>query len=166
MHIGKLKRAWEMGQRLQQASGELPISPWDALLTEVRRSAYRSMWLDQRVDDERQREDELRHESEPNAQREQAAELRRWLAESRKERMHMARVAKAAVDAGLAERYVQSIEIEARLIARVLENSIGVLDLTYDQKRAVALKLREELESVSAELQQRHAAVAALPKRS
>jgi hypothetical protein len=117
------------------------------------------------VDDERQREDELRHESELDAQREQAAELRRWLAESRKERMHMARVAKAAVDAGLAERYVQSIEIEARLIARVLERSIGVLDLTYDQKRAVALKLREELESVSIELQQRHAAVAALPKR-
>lgn len=154
-----------MGQRLQQASGEISTSPWDALLAEVRRSAYRTMWLDQRLDDEVQRENELRDESELDHQREQAAEVRKWLAESRRERMHMARVSKAAVDAGLAERYVQSIEIEAKLIARVLENSIGVLDLTYDQKRAVALQLREELESVSAELQQRHAAVAALPKR-
>lgn len=155
-----------MGEQLQQASGEFHITPWEALLREVRRSAYRTAWLDQRVDAEVQRERELVHEADESDRQVQAAELRRWLQESRRERMHFVRVAKTAVDAGLAERYVQSIEIEARLIARVLERSIGVLDLTFEQKQLVALELRDALSDVSTELQHRHTAVAALPKRT
>jgi hypothetical protein len=155
-----------MGERLQRASGEIGITPWEALLAEVRRAAYRTTWLDQRVDDEVSRENQLAHESEEDQRLGQAAEVRKWLAESRKERMHMTRVAKMAVDAGLAERYVQSIEVEARLIAKVIERSVGVLDLTYEQKQRVALELRDALADVSTELHERHSAVAALPKRT
>lgn len=153
-----------MGRKLTEASGEIDLTPWDALLYEVRRTGYRTVWLDQRLDEEVTRERQLEHETEESDRRGQAAEVRKWLAESRKERMHLARVSKAAVDAGLAERYVQSIEIEARLIAGVLERAIGVLDLTYEQKRAVALELRDALSDVSTELHQRHGAVANLPR--
>src|SRR5690606_15367344 len=122
--ISKLRRAWDLGEMLQRASGEYDVTPWDALLIEVRRAAYRTAWIDQRLEEEISRERQLTHEAGEAERLMQAAEVRRWLAESRKERAHLVRVSKAAVDAGLAERYVQSVEIEARLIAQVLERSI------------------------------------------
>lgn len=164
--IGKMRRAWNLGEMLQRASGEYNVTPWDALLIEVRRAAYRTAWIDQRLEEEISRERQLAHEVGEAERLMQAAEVRRWLAESRKERAHMARVSKAAVDAGLAERYVQSIEIEARLIAQVLERSISVLDLTYEEKQRVALELRDALQDVTAELHARHSAVKAINQGS
>lgn len=139
-------------------TGESPVTPWDALLAEVRRSAYRTSWLDQRINEEASRERELAHEAEEEHRFAIASELRKWLVESRRERMHLARISKAAVDAGLTERYVRGIEVEARLIARVLERAVGVLELTMEQKRAVALELRAALEEVTVELHERYVA--------
>lgn len=154
-----------MGERLDTARGEVRITPWDALLLEVRRSAYRCLWLDQKLDDQISRERQLEHESTEQDRVAQAVEVRKWVETSRRERLHLARVAKAAIDAGLSERYVRSIEIEAKLIARVIERSLGVLELTEGQKREVALELRAALQDISVELQERHAAVAALPQK-
>jgi hypothetical protein len=37
-------------------SGELNVSAWDAITSEVRRSAYRAAWIDERIDLEAKRE--------------------------------------------------------------------------------------------------------------
>lgn len=145
-----------MGTQLRNATGEHSISPWDALLLEVRRSSYRASWIDQRVETEAAKERELVHEADDDQRRGQAVELRRWLDQSRKERTHMAKIAKAAIDAGLSQRYVQSIEVEARTIARVLGKAIGALDLTREQQQLAADVLRSEMHVVAEELHERH----------
>jgi hypothetical protein len=146
-----------MGTKLRNATGELDVSPWQALLQEVRRAAYRAAWLDQQLDAEAQRYVELEHETEQADRWAGAAEVRRWTEESRRERAHLARVTKTAIDAGLAERYVQSIEADARLITRIVGKAIGVLDLTPEQQLDVSAALREALREASTELNTRHA---------
>lgn len=146
-----------MGTKLRNATGELDVSPWQALLHEVRRAAYRAAWLDQQLDAEAQRHTELVHETEQADRWASAAEVRRWTEESRRERTHLARVTKTAIDAGLAERYVQSIEADARLITRIVGRAIGVLDLTPEQQLDVSAALREALREASTELNTRHA---------
>lgn len=146
-----------MGTRLKNATGELEVSPWEALLHEVRRAAYRAAWLDQQLDAEANRAAQLEHEVETTDRWAGAAEVRRWTEESRRERVHLARVTKLAIDAGLAERYVQSIEADARLITRIVGKAIGVLDLTPEQQLEVSGALREALREASTELHTRHA---------
>lgn len=145
-----------MGTKLRQASGELDVSPWEALLHEVRRAAYRAAWLDQQLDAEANRHAQLEHETDAADRWASAAEVRRWTEESRRERTHLARVTKTAIDAGLAERYVQSIEADARLITRIVGSAIGVLDLTPEQQLEVSAALREALREASTELHTRH----------
>lgn len=145
---------------MNNPTGEIDMTPWDALLSEVRRSSYRAAYIDHRVADEDQRERQLKDEHDSEAARfDHAAEVRRWLDQSRKERTHLLRVSKAAIDAGLSEKYVHSIQIEAQLIVKVVERALDVVDLTYDEKEAVALEMRDALRDVSTELFNRHGLV-------
>ena len=98
---------------------ELNISPWEALLKSVRLSAGRVEWVDVQL-----REATMRNDGE-----ESAAEVRMWLKESREERSHLAKVSKAAIDAGVAERLVRNIEMEGKLVAEVLGRTLDALDL-------------------------------------
>lgn len=142
---------------MNDPTGKLDTSPWDALLTEVKRTAYRVAYIDHRATDEHNRESQLRHEYDTEAdRREHNAEVRRWLDQSRRERAHLLKVSKAAIDAGLSERYLHSIQVEAEMIARVVNRSINVLDITYEQRELVAMEMREALMDVSAELYERH----------
>lgn len=146
-----------MGTKLKNATGELDVSPWQALLSEVRRAAYRAAWIDQQLDAEASHATQLAHETEAADRWAGSAEVRRWTEESRRERVHLARVSKMAIDAGLAERYVQSIEADARLITRIVGKAIGVLDLDSEQQLEVSGALREALREASTELNVRHA---------
>jgi len=107
---------------------ELNISPWDALLLSVRRAAGRVAWVDQQLENATRVED-----GDEGAGREVA----RWLSESRKERTLLARTAKAAVDAGVAERFVRHVEMEGRVVAEVIGRVLDKLDLAPEQ-RAIA----------------------------
>src|SRR4029079_4008090 len=87
-------------------SGELNVNPWDAILGEVRRSAYRAAWIDERVQLEAHRErtlidsDGVDFEKASDyeiAVRLRGQELREWIRESRDERKHMTKVAADAV---------------------------------------------------------------------
>jgi hypothetical protein len=149
----KKQSAHALGQELRAITGELDISPWDALLLEVRRTCYRVAWVDQRVEAELERERQL----EPDAGHFHEdvvmvrTEMKRWMAESRNERRHLARVAKAAIDAGIAAHIVRNAELEARTIAWVLGQSLDVLELDDDARGRAALALRRALEDVSTE---------------
>lgn len=148
-------------------SGELQISPWDALLTEVRRSAYRVEWIQARVEAEAERERDLaRQEGEWDkvkdyqlATMNQSRELREWIKLEREERAHGAAVARGAVQAGLSERYIESVQAEARMIADVLKRALEAANLTEDQWAAATAELRVALADVGRELQSRHSGI-------
>lgn len=147
--------------------GEHSVSPWESLLTEVRRSAYRASWVDERVEQEAQAERDLAAKGDTwddtekfkRVQLAQSRELREWVRLSREERAHGAQVARAAVSAGLSERYIESVQAEAKMIAGVLQRALQAAELTDEQWAAATGELRVALAEVGRELQSRHSSV-------
>lgn len=148
-------------------TGELQVSPWDSMLTEVRRSAYRVEWIQARVEAEAERERDLaRQEAEWDkikdwqaAMNGQSRELREWIKLEREERQHGAAVARGAVSAGLSERYIESVQAEARMIAEVLRRALNAANLSAEQWQAATDELRVALADVGRELTSRHAGI-------
>jgi myo-inositol-1-phosphate synthase len=135
-------------------SGELNVNPWDAILGEVRRSAYRAAWIDERIDLEAKRERALidsdggefeKATDYEIAVRLRGDELRQWIEQSRKERAHLTKVAADAVRAGLSERYIDSLRAEAQMIARALTKALDAADLDDSQRARASAALREAL---------------------
>lgn len=173
--------------RPEQRSTGGDLGPWAAILAEVRRSAERVEWIDDRV--KREQERELEYEGkialaveagaavegrDPGeaevlaleAERRRAAEeVRKWLRESRDERKHLGTVSVNAIRAGLAERYVQSVREEGTLVARVLARALDAAGLDEDQRTRAFAELREGLGEVTRELASR-ASASGLPQRS
>jgi len=114
---------------------EEQVSPWDALLRATRLAANRVAWVDRQL-----AEVVARHDGEPFA-----AEVRAALKESRQERTLLARTAKAAVDAGVAERLVRQVELEGRLVAEVLGRTLDQLELTAEQRQTAFVVAHREL---------------------
>jgi hypothetical protein len=98
---------------------ELHISPWEALLKSVRLSAGRAEWVDAQL-----RESVQRNDGEMTS-----GEVVHWLKESRLERTMLAKVAKAAIDAGVSERLVRNVELEGQLVAEVIGRVLDKLAL-------------------------------------
>lgn len=140
------KRSWPQGQRNTleegvriwvdaiQLAGEKDITPAEALLSEVRRAAWRVQAVDLRIT-------ELQERGAPNAQ------VFRWMRESRDERRLLQRAAKMACDVGIANRIVRQLELEGELMARVFVNTIDRLGLHAEHREHALALLREELES-------------------
>jgi hypothetical protein len=154
-------------------AGEVDISPWDAILGEVRRSGYRVHWLDGRIEAETERERMLfaqEHDWEAEkfeiARSRQGRELRDWIRLGREERAHGAQVAASAVRAGLSERYIESVQAEARNIAGVLQRALQAADLSEEQWIAATTELRLGLADMGRELSSRHASLGGrIPER-
>lgn len=106
---------------------ELNISPWEALLKNVRLAAGRVAWVDDQLSEAvRSNDGDM---NKPN--------VARWLKESRLERTLMAKMAKAAIDGGVAERLVRQTELEGQLVAAAVIAALDRLDfLTTDQRTA------------------------------
>lgn len=117
----ELREAWNVAFEVAR---ELDISPWDALLLAVRRAAGRVTWVDE----------QLSQAVRANDGDSSAREVARWLGESRKERSLLARTAKAAIDAGVAERLVRQVELEGKVISEVIGRVLEQLDLAPDQR--------------------------------
>jgi hypothetical protein len=146
--------------------GEIDVAPWDAILSEVRRSGYRILWLEERIGKEIQREADLEADEadwDPEkfeiARSRAGRELREWVRLGREERAHGAQVARAAVQAGLSERYIESVQAEARMIAGVLQRALQAAELTDEQWALATVELRTALAEVGRELSQRHSSM-------
>ena len=114
---------------------ELNVSPWDALLMSTRLAAGRVAWVDQQLAEVVKQQD-----GDPSS-----PAVRGWLKESRNERNLLARTAKAAIDAGVAERLVRQVELEGRLVAEVLGRTLDALDLSAEQRQAAFATAHREL---------------------
>jgi hypothetical protein len=128
-HDLSLYGSGKLWEDLVNVARELEITPWEALLQSVRLAAGRVKWVDEQLADAVRRNDGDVD----------TAEVRRWLGESRKERMLMARVSKAAIDSGIAERVVRQVEVEGRAVAAAVAAALDRLNLPHEQ-RVVALE--------------------------
>lgn len=117
----KAHRAWEAALDIAR---ELNVTPWEALLKSVRVAAARAAWVDQQLADAVRRND-----GEPGT-----PEVKGWLKESRLERTLLARMAKSAVDAGVAERLVRQTELEGEIVAEVIGRVLDKLGLPPEQR--------------------------------
>lgn len=118
-----------------EVARELDVSPWEALLKATRLAAGRVAWVDAQLLEATRAAD-----GDPGS-----VTVRRWLDESRRERSLMARTAKAAVDAGVAERLVRQVELEGRLVAEVLGRTLDALELTAEQRQTAFATAHREL---------------------
>jgi hypothetical protein len=123
-----------------QVAHEENISPWDALLRATRLAANRVAWVDLQLA-------EAVAASDGN---QAVPAVRAWLKESRNERNLLARTAKAAIDAGVAERLVRQVELEGRLVAEVLGRTLDALELTAEQRQTAFATAHRELLALEA----------------
>lgn len=157
------------GYELMPWTGELNVNPWDAMLGEVRRAAYRAAWIDERINDEAKRERDLIESTGAEfdkaldfeyALNRRAENLRQWIEQSRKERAHMTKVAGDAVRAGLSERYIDSLRAEARMIAEALTKALDAAELSPAQRSRASAALREALSEMGPMLAARQESMA------
>ncbi|RMI47594.1 hypothetical protein EBO15_01450 [Actinomadura harenae] len=73
-----------------------------------------------------------------------------WMELYQSERVHLARVAKAALDAGVAERQVRLAEQQGELLAGAINRILDGLNLSSEQWARVADVVPRELRAVSA----------------
>lgn len=120
---------------------ELNVTPWEALLGEVRRSAGEVAWLDWKVSTATT-DDDLAP----------GGALFYWDQRRQLARTHMARVAKLALDAGVAERMLAQVQHEGEellaVVRRILESSR--LALNDDQLTIARDIMRSELLALTA----------------
>lgn len=117
----KAHRAWETALDIAR---ELDVTPWEALIKSVKIAAARAAWVDQQLTDAVRRSD-----GEPAS-----PEVKGWLKESRLERTLLSRMAKSAIDAGVAERLVRQTELEGEIVAEVIGRVLDKLQLTSEQR--------------------------------
>jgi hypothetical protein len=108
---------------------EYDITPWEALLKNVRLAAGRVGWVDEQLSEAVRKNDGDMNKP----------EIARWLKESRLERTLMAKMAKAAIDGGVAERLVRQTELEGQLVAAAVIAALDRLDFLTTEQRTAAL---------------------------
>jgi hypothetical protein len=118
----RAERAWQLAMDIAR---ELDKSPWDALLFGVRVSAGAVMETERKLK-EIERANDGAEITPP--------EIKYWRAESRRERTLMARISKAAIDAGVAERLVRQVELEGTMVAAAIAAALDAIELTPEQR--------------------------------
>lgn len=156
--------------------GELSLSPWDSLLLEVRRAAYRVGWIDYEIERlvgvEREVGERLKAGEYGKGEAEDGeggqsgaerkvedrlelaavrAEIKDWVKESRAERGHLAGVSDKAIRAGLNQRIVSQVQLEQQTITRVLYAGINAAGLSEEQRERALDAMRREIGAVSLE---------------
>lgn len=135
----RIKGAWLVAHALARP---LKVSPWDALLGEVRRSAGEVAWLDLKVGTAESDEELIGD-----------GELAPWMRMRERSRHHLARVAKLAVDAQVDVAMVAQAQADGEQIANVIISTLTALGLdddTMDRARSI---LRQKLLALEAQAQ-------------
>ncbi len=112
---------------------ELDLSAWDVLLTAMRRTAGMAAFYDHKlarvIDDEELKPGGASYE---------------WVVGSQTQWKEAARFAKMALDAGVAERLVQSVQLEATLLYNFFTKLMEELRLSPELEERARLFLRNE----------------------
>lgn len=133
------------------------IDPRDALLEEVYRSAGAVDWLQQQVHkleaDQvvwgKAEEVDKQAGEFPGVDTTHKAAVNVWVELLNRERKHLVDVCKAAIAAGLEERRVRLAEQQGAMLASVIKNILGDLDLTPEQQGRVREVVPRHLRAVA-----------------
>lgn len=104
----------------------IELSPIDALLQEVRRTGGHVAWIAEKIN---------MWEMDTNAYI--SGEKQQWIELYHKERAHLVKVAKTAIDAGVSERMVKIAENQGLMIIKAFNTVFDALHLTTDQRRMI-----------------------------
>ena len=141
-----VRGAWIVAHKLAQA---LNVTPWEALLGEVRRTAGGVAWLDRKVAEAPDDEALLKVVSD-----EYGVGYAPWVRMRMAERQHLARVSKMAIDAGVAQQLVSEFALQGETVARMVTQITSALGLTQAQEELVDELMRDillKLESTATE---------------
>jgi len=137
------------------------ISPGDALLAEVHRTAGHVAWLEQRVralDPDALVWGTVKTRHGHTAQgevgfTEEAAQVAAVLQLYQAERKHLVDVCRAALSAGVEERRVQLAEQQGVMLAGVIRAVLGDLDLSPEQQARVSEVVPRHLRAVNSSVE-------------
>lgn len=155
-HRMKLAKAAE---EMRTLGAQRDVMPTDALLEEVRWTAGHVAWLREKVqqlEDEqdlvwgRVREVDKGSGKNPGTDVTEAASTSIWYELYRTERAHLVAVCSAALRAGVEERRVRLAESQGDLVAEVIRRILDDLDLSTDQRAAVATVVPMHLRAIAA----------------
>lgn len=134
------------------------VDPRDALLEEVYRTAGAVDWLHRQVQ-ALQPDDVIWGKAEevekeagefPGKDTTHKAAVHVWVELWQKERLHLVRVCKEAISAGIEERKVRLAEQQGAMLAGVIKAILGDLDLSPEQQTKVATVVPMRLRAVAA----------------
>lgn len=137
---GRREAAWIVGHAFAR---QLDISPWEGLLVAVKIAAGRVAFIEGKLataTEDRQLEPPLK-ESISEAGRthdHQGTNLHHWVKQAEYWTDRLAKVSRLAIDAGVAERVVRQLELEAQLMLRATNLTLDELGLG-DEERSRAL---------------------------
>lgn len=130
--------AWVMAHGFAVA---LDVTPWQALLTAVKIAAGRVAFIEAKLG-----------QAVNDTDFEPSGDLAWWVRQSELWHDRMAKVAKMAIDAGVAERLVKQVELEAELMLKATQLTFSELGLDeMTRERALGIMSRHLLELESAE---------------
>lgn len=133
---GLREAAWIVAHRF---AVELDITPWEALLKAVRIAAGRVAYIEHKLaeaQDDRQLEPPNENEDREEARTGVVGtNLNWWVKQAEVWHDRLTRVSKMAIDAGVAERLVRQMELEAELMLRATHKTFDELGLDDDTRQ-------------------------------
>lgn len=155
---GRREGAWIVAHAFAR---QLDVTPWEGLLTAVRIAAGRVAFCEAKLATAySDRQLEPPNEAYGQAGRVEVGEdgteggnLHYWVKQAELWHDKLARVSKLAIDAGVAERLVRQLELEAQLMLRATSLTFEELGLSDDvRERALGIMSRKLLELEAAEV--------------
>jgi hypothetical protein len=137
---GKKGAAKEMAKRERSSFAEVIVDtdPIQALLQEVSRTAGHVSWLAERLG-----------VWSMDTNEEIPANQDQWLKVYQYERMHLARTAKIAIDAGVAQKQVALAEQQGQMLANAVNAILEGLNLSPEQKIMVPTLVPQVLRAIA-----------------
>lgn len=152
---GRREGAWVVAHAFARA---LDVTPWEGLLTAVKIAAGRVAFCEAKLGtaySDRQLEPPADDSGAAGRTGEDGNNLHYWVKQAELWHDKLARVSKLAIDAGVAERLVRQLELEAQLMLRATSLTFEELGLSDDiRERALGIMSRKLLELEAAEVEE------------
>lgn len=142
---GLMEAGWAVAHGFAR---ELECTPWEALLKAVRIAAGRVAFCEAKLAtafDDRQLEPPSEDSGVAGRTGEDGQNLHYWVKQAELWHDKLARVAKLAIDAGVAERLVRQVELEGELMLRAANLSLDELDLDDETRQRLLSALARNL---------------------
>lgn len=150
---GRREGAWIMAHAFARA---LDVTPWEGLLTAVKIAAGKVAFCEHKIGtatEDRQLEppDNKSPSEAARTQDYQGTNLFFWVKMAELWHDKLAKVSKLAIDAGVAERLVRQLELEARIMLQATHRTLDELGFSDDEKQRAVVIMSRNLLALEAE---------------